>query len=139
MSNPVWVSKDTNGNINGVFANPQSFPVTQTTDADPAVVAFLNPPPPIPDITRRQFVQQMAAQGIIAQSDAIALVSNGTMPPSLSTVIAKLPTAEQFAANMFILSGEDFVRSSQLVIDIGTAYGFTSAQMDTFFTTAATL
>src|ERR1700739_3842825 len=128
MSNPVWVSKDTNGNINGVFANPQSFPVTQTTDADPAVVAFLNPPAPIPNITRRQFVQQMAAQGIIAQSDAIALVSNGTMPPALAAVIAKLPTAEQFAANMFILSGDDFVRATQLGNDIATANGWTSAQ-----------
>lgn len=100
---------------------------------------YVAPPAPVPNITRRQFVQQMAVQGIIAQSDAIGLVSNGTMPAALASVIAKLPTGEQFAANMFILSGDDFVRSSQLVNDIAAAYGWTAAQTDAFFKAAAAL
>ena len=133
-----YVSRDANSNINGLYANPQDFTSEFLDDTDPAVVAFLNSLS-IQIITRRQFVQQMVVQGIIAQSDAIALVSNGTMPPPLASVIAKLPAEEQFAANMFILSGDDFLRSSQLVNDIAAAYGWTSAQADAFFTAAAAL
>lgn len=64
MSDPVWVSKDASGNINGVFTNPQSFPVTQTTSDNPAVIAFLNPP----------VLQTVLPQDLMAQFTAADMV-----------------------------------------------------------------
>ena len=43
-----YVSRDSNGAINGMFANKQTgFAEEYLPDDDPQVVAFLNPPPPI--------------------------------------------------------------------------------------------
>lgn len=43
-----YVSREASGNIDGLYANPQpGFAEEYLPDDDPAVVAFLNPPPPI--------------------------------------------------------------------------------------------
>lgn len=38
-----FVSRNSNGNINGVFANRQDFAAELLPDNDPAIIAFLNP------------------------------------------------------------------------------------------------
>jgi hypothetical protein len=43
-----YVSRDTGGNINGLFAAPQDFAKEFLPDDDPEVVAYLEPPPPQP-------------------------------------------------------------------------------------------
>jgi hypothetical protein len=135
----AYVTYDTNNNVTGVFANPQSFQTTQVSDNDPAVVAFLNPPPPIPNILRRQFYQQLSVQAIITQAQALAAVQSGTIPPALQTVVNNLPAAEQFGANLMLAGDATFARKHPMTLAIGAAYGWTSAQIDTFFTTAVLL
>ncbi len=44
-----YVQRDTTGTINGAFANRQpGFADEFLADTDPALIAFLNPPPPDP-------------------------------------------------------------------------------------------
>jgi hypothetical protein len=92
-----------------------------------------------PDITRRQFFQQLSVQSVITQAQALAAVQTGTLPASLQTLINGLPTAEQFGATMLLCAAEAIQRSHPMTVAIGTAYGWTSAQMDTFFITASQL
>lgn len=90
-------------------------------------------------VTRRQFFQAAAQDGLITQAEALALLSAGTMPASLATAIATLPAAEQFAAQMSILGDAVFSRANPLIAALGTAMGQTSADLDALFTLAASL
>lgn len=110
---------------------------TGSTWAAPAV-APTSPAVPAA-VTRRQFFQAAAQEGLITESDALALFATGAMPTSLATAIAALPTSEQFPAQLAILGAQDFMRSSPFVSALGAAIGQTSAQIDALFTLAATL
>lgn len=90
-------------------------------------------------ISRRQFFQQLAVQGVITQAEAIAVLGAGTMPPELQTVLNALPAAQQFAASCFLLAAGDILRTHLMTLAIGTAYGWSSAQIDALFTAAALL
>jgi hypothetical protein len=96
--------------------------------------------PPIPAlVTRRQFFQAAVQQGLIAQSDALALFSTGVVPANLARVIATLPTADQFAAELAVLGDQNFSRADPMVAEIGAAMGQTPAQIDALFVLAASL
>jgi hypothetical protein len=124
--------------------------------ADPANVDFAaylawlaagNTPTPAPtvaptvptQISRRQFFQAAAQNGLISNAEALALVSSGTLPSSLATAISALPAANQFAAQMAILGDQIFNRSDTLIVALGAAMGETPAQIDALFTLAASL
>jgi len=132
-----YVSRDANNNINGVYANRQDFTSEFLADNDPTLIAYLSPP--VPDISRRQFYQQLAVQGIITQAEALAAVTSGSIPAALQVLINGLPSSEQFPATMLIVGNDTYHRSHPLVAQIGIAYGWTSAQMDAFFNAAAAL
>jgi len=98
------------------------------------------PPPGVPAmVTRRQFFQAAAQEGIITPAGALALFATGTIPPSLAQAISELPTAQQFAAQIAILGDANFERGNPLIAALATAMGETSAQIDALFTLAATL
>lgn len=103
--------------------------------ADP----YVAPPAPVPQtISDRQFFQQLAVDGIITQAQALA--SNAAViPEPLMTIINALPADQQFAAQMIVSGATVFERTNPLTIQIGAAYGWTSAQIDAFFTAAALL
>ncbi|MBB4396677.1 hypothetical protein [Bradyrhizobium sp. ERR14] len=83
-------------------------------------------------ISDRQFFQQLAVQGIITQDRALA--SNAAViPPPLLAIIDSMPTDQQFAAKMLISGATVFERSHPMTIAIGTAYGWSSEQIDQFF------
>jgi hypothetical protein len=90
-------------------------------------------------VSRRQFFQAAAQEGLITQAEALALLASGTMPPSLAAAVATLPTAEQFPAQMSILGAAAFARANTLIAALGTAMGKTSADIDALFTLAASL
>jgi hypothetical protein len=135
----VFISRDpVTHAINGILANPAPYALESLDDSDPTVVAFLNPPPPIPAISDRQFFQQLAVQGIITQADALA--SNAAViPPALLTLIAAMPVDQQFNAKMIISGATTFLRNHPLTVSIGAAFGMTPAQIDQFFIAAALL
>jgi hypothetical protein len=104
-------------------------------------------PPPSPvivpivagAISRRQFFQQLAAEGIVSQNDALAAVRTGALPTPLQTIVNGLPADQQFSAQMLLCGATEFQRSHPLTAAIGAAYGWTSEQIDTFFIAAVAL
>jgi hypothetical protein len=80
----VYVTYAADGvTITGVFANPQSFPVTQIAATDPTVLAFLNSVVP----------QTVASQDLIAQftvADYSAITTAITANPSFGLLWSAL-------------------------------------------------
>ena len=110
-------------------------------DLTPDEIAFMQSitvPTVIPDISRRQFFQQLAAQAVITQDEAFAALG-GTIPPELLTLINALPSDQQFAAKMLLAGATTFQRQHSLTLAIGAAYGWTPEQIDTFFAAGALL
>ncbi len=98
------------------------------------------PPEPIADISKRQFYQEAALEGIITQDEAIAVFSSGTIPEILQTVINSLPDAPtQFQARMLLVGANTFSRDHPMVTMIGTVLNKTSAEIDQFFLNAGQL
>ncbi|MEI9917108.1 MAG: hypothetical protein WDN29_16395 [Methylovirgula sp.] len=105
-----------------------------------AAAPYVPPPAPVPSsISRRQFFQQLATQGIITQAEALAAVQTGAIPTELSTLVSALPAAAQFAAQMKISGASDFLLTDPLTQELATAYGWTTAQVDALWTAAAAL
>lgn len=97
------------------------------------------PPPPVPDITRRQFYQQLAVQGVITETEAKAGISGGALPASLQILVAALPADQLFNAECLLLGAQTLQRSHPMTDKIGTSYGWTSEQIDAFFIAAGAL
>lgn len=100
---------------------------------------YIPPPPLVPQsISDRQFFHQLAVVGIITQDDALA--SNAAViPPPLLAIIDAMPLEQQFAAKMLVSGATVFERQHPMTIAIGTAYGWSEAQIDDFFRAAAQL
>lgn len=90
-------------------------------------------------ITDRQFFQQLAVMGKITSAEAISYVSTGAIPASMEVLINQLPVDQQFTARMQIIGETMFHRNNPLVKELGTAYGFTSADLDALWAAAILL
>jgi hypothetical protein len=97
------------------------------------------PAPVPPEISDRQFFQQLAVQGLISQDEALAAVKTGDIPVALRLVIERLPPGRQFEATMFISGATTVQRSHPLTVAIGGACGWTIDQIDGLFRAAAEL
>lgn len=63
----------------------------------------------IPDeISRRQFFQQLAAEEIISEDDALQAMSVGAIPAPLMAIISKLPASAQFDTKMLVMGASTF-------------------------------
>jgi hypothetical protein len=108
---------------------------------------YVAPPPPVPEsISRRQFFQALAlplpwdaTKTTITQQDGMAAMQTGAIPTALQTLVSGLPAAQQFGASMMITGNNTFERHNPLVITLGSAFGWTPAQIDTFWTAASLL
>ncbi len=101
---------------------------------------YVAPPAPVPSVvSRRQFFQAAAQEGIITQAEALALLATGVIPAELQMAINALPAAEQFPAQLAIIGDPTFERANPLVAALSAAMNQTSAQIDAMFTLAATL
>lgn len=110
--------------VDGVYTPP--------VDTSPVI----NPVPQT--ISDRQFFQQLSVLGVISEDDALA--SNAAVIPApLMTLINSLPVDQQFPAKMLIGGSTIFERNHPLTIALGTAYGWTSEQIDNLFIEAAKL
>ena len=103
--------------------------------------ALSDPPPAVPAmISDRQFFQQLAAEGLITQAEALAAVRTGDLPVALRNIVDSISDPQQrFAAEMLLSGATDIQRSHPLTDAIGAATGRTSAQIDDFFRAAAAL
>lgn len=105
------------------------------------VNSYVPPPTPVPQvISDRQFYQQAALQSIIMQAEALAAVQTGAIPTILMNIVNGIadPT-QQFAAKMILSGATQFERNNPLTASIGTALGWTPAQIDAFFIAASAL
>lgn len=117
---------------------PEGATIAEIAAAFPNYAAG-DPTTPVPQsISDRQFFQQLAVQGIISQDQALA--SNAAIiPPPLLAIINAMPADQQFSVKMIVSGATVYNRMDPLTIAIGTAYGWTGAQIDAFFTAAAAL
>lgn len=146
MGEPVWLQRDGNGAINGVYSSIEIGRAEEQADSEtPEVAAYiamslarLSPPTVPQSISDWQFFQQLAIAGIITQDQALA--SNAAIiPPPLMAIIDAMPFDQQFKTKMLISGATTFERNHPITIAVGTAYGMTSDQIDAFFSAAAQL
>ena len=114
----------------------------EVADDDPRV-PVPQPPQPVslPDISDRQFYQQLAVMGMITQAEAIAAVGTGAIPSEMQSALTSLPAVEQFAATMKLTGATTFERGDPLVAVFAAAQNppLTSAQLDALWQAAALL
>ncbi len=91
-------------------------------------------------ISDRQFFQQAAIQGFITQEDALQAVKTGFIPATLQVIVDTItdPT-EKFNAQMLLSGATEFQRNHPLTSVIGTAFGMTEEDINTFFRSASNL
>lgn len=139
--NTVFVQRDGNGTVRGVYSYVcEGVAEEELPDDDPEVVAFLNPPMPVPQtLSRRQFFQQAAIDGMISEDEAFAAVATGTIPPPMQDYIDSLPADEQFNAKMLFGGAQVFERNAEITSDFGHEKGMTDEEIDQFFIDGANL
>jgi hypothetical protein len=99
-----------------------------------------DPVPPVPQIiSDRQFFQQLCIMGLITEDEALAAVGPGTLPASLSALVAQLPEDQQFSANMLLKGATQFDRSHPMVAALGAAFGLQPNQTDQLWRNASSL
>lgn len=140
----VYVRRNEAGNVDLVSANPYEDENGAADEVlagdDPEVIAFLNPPSPVPEeISDRQFFQQLAVLGMITEQEALAAVATGTIPAAMGALIDQMPSGQQFAAQMLISGATIFKRSHPMANMIGGLYGWTAQQSDDLWRAAAAL
>ena len=96
-------------------------------------------PPPIPTITRLQFLLQAATASYITQDEALAAATTGAVPALITAVINALPSGQQFAAKVKWAAMTIVERNDPLAGAIAMALSLTSAQVDAFFISAGGL
>ena len=96
-------------------------------------------PKTLPDISDRQFFQQLALMGKITNAEALAAVRTGAIPAAMQEFIDTLPTAQQFDAEMVLSGAKTFQRNHPLVTAFAGALGFTNDDTDALWVAAAKL
>jgi hypothetical protein len=92
----------------------------------------------VTEISDVQFFYELAKRQIISPEDAIRS-NQGIIPPAVQSLIDLMPDANtKFAAEMLVSGATRFQRNHPFTEFIGTAFGYTSDQIDEFFTSAAT-
>ncbi len=134
-----YIERDESGAVVGWYAAPQEgrelefVPPGHPDDAPPSVAA------PVPDISDRQFFQELARRGIITSDEALAAVKTGDIPAALASLIEGMKGDARFAAEMLLSGATTFQRNHPLTDAIGAAWGMTSADIDAFFAAARAL
>lgn len=90
-------------------------------------------------LTPQQLLTGLVADGWITAAEGLSWAEGNGLPLAATTLIASLPSAEQFPAQVKLLRMETIRRTDPLVIALAYAEGKTDAEIDTFFTTHAAL
>ncbi len=124
--------------------DPEQFGRDMFDSLDLAEVApYVEPEPlplPVPEvISDRQFFQGLAVGDIITQAEALAAVKTGVIPAAMVALIAALPEANRFAAEMLLSGATEFKRAHPLTSAFGAAFGWGESQIDAFWISAVAL
>lgn len=106
------------------------------------VVPF-TPPAPAParvgQISPRQMILGLLAQGYITGPEALAAATSGTIPPAVETVVSALPPDAQIAARVTWARMTVVLRDDPLVGLLAASQGLADAEVDAFFAACAAL
>lgn len=90
-------------------------------------------------VSDRQFFQQLAVDGDITETEALAAVQTGKIPKTLSDAIDALPASQRFSARMLVSGAREFQRQHPMVALLGQALGKDDAALDVLWTAASEL
>lgn len=90
-------------------------------------------------ISDRQFAQQVAAEGLITEAEALAWVSAGAIPAALNAIVEALPAEQRFTGQMLLAGATQFERAHPLTDALGAAMGKSPAELDDLWRAAALL
>ena len=122
----VFVERDTNGTVSGIYAVAQpGYAEEELEDDNPEVVVFLNPPEVLSPITKRQLRLTLVRNGISLETVEAAIAS---MPEGLEKEEAKIEWAD----------ASTFNRNHPTLLLIAAALGLTEAQVDAMWREAVT-
>ncbi len=95
---------------------------------------------PNPAISDRQFAQALKVAGVITFQEALAFVQVGTIPALLQGAIDAIQDqTTREAAELLVCGATVFYRLHPMSVALGTALGWTPAQMDALWASAAAL
>lgn len=137
-----YVQYDDENNVVGLHANAQPpYAIEFLDDDDPKVLAFLNPPPPVPQvISDRQFAHALWKSSLITFDEALAFVQTGTIPAAIAAGIAAIPDETQRKDTQLLVAGAtEYRRDNAAVAALATVLGWSSAQIDALWTLGASL
>lgn len=124
---------DQNGNIYEGDMRPGDRIATEEE-----INAFLDQIKIIPDISDRQFFQQLCIDKLITEEEALA--SNAAVIPSaILTLINNLPEEMRFPAKMLISGATVFERNHPMTTTLGAMLNWSDDQLDNFFMKASQL
>ena len=108
---------------------------------DPELVAFYARLDLPATISRRQFFQGLAQRTppLIAEEEALAAVTSGTIPAGMAALVAQLPAGAPFEAKMRISGDAKYHRHHPFTEQFAALYGWTPAMTDEFWVFCAGL
>jgi hypothetical protein len=91
-------------------------------------------------ISDRQFAQGLAARNLITRAEALSFVQTGVLPSLLAAYVDGITDeAARFDTKMLLTGAKEFSRNHALVESMGAALGFSSADLDAFWSECAAL
>lgn len=102
--------------------------ITPTNPPAPSSAAVTPPTPEV--ISKRQFAQGLARKGFISEAEAIAWAARGDLPSAIVSLIASLPAADRFDAEIILKGAQEFRRSHSLTDKFGDGTGNSPEEID---------
>lgn len=84
----------------------------------------------IPQISDRQFFQQLAIMGHITEAEALDAVGPGILPTSMLSLIEMLPIEQQFSTKIILTGATSFERNHPLTPVLGGMFGMDDLALD---------
>jgi hypothetical protein len=126
--------------MNRIEINVQTGEIASIPMTQEEIDALPPPQKQVPaSVSDRQFFQQAALMGFITQEEALAAVSTGAIPATLSEAIGKMPDDNQFAAKMMVSDTTIFEHNHPLTLMFGELMGLNKDELDDLFIGASKL
>ena len=99
---------------------------------------YVPPPPPVPQsITRRQCAIELRERTLITPQEALAMTKYGDVPAMVANYFQSMSNTDIIKAETDF-AADTYLRSNPLLIQVMTASGANTQQIDDFFRSAAT-
>lgn len=91
------------------------------------------------EISKRQFYQQLAVEGLITEAEALTVIQSGVLPAAMEAFILQLPSDMQFSTRMLLAGAQTFERGHAMSQALEAHMDFTEAQVDQIWVDASKL